>query len=176
MPRARHAVPLRTLVRQAGVAPLGMTAWLSFEEELDGAGGGGCCGGGGFGADAENFALVGFEDFEAKTVSVNDFAGFGDVASYAIEETGDGGGGGMLHAGVELDAEKLIDLVELDAAAHDQGAAGFANHVRSRNAIFFADFADDFFDQIFHGDDTRHQAVFVNDDGHLLIFALQFLQ
>ena len=120
--------------------------------------------------------MVGFQDFEAEAVGVYYFAGFGNVASDTIEQASDCGGGGMLHAGVELDAEKFVDLVELNAATHYQRAAGLADYIRSGRAIFFADFADDFFDQIFHGDDAGHQAVFVNYDGHLLIFALHFLQ
>jgi hypothetical protein len=49
-------------------------------------GAGGVCSGVGdwFGADAEDFALVGFDYFEAKAVGVNYFAGAGDVARYAI--------------------------------------------------------------------------------------------
>jgi hypothetical protein len=65
---------------------------------LDGAGGGGGGFGDELGADAEDFALVGFDYFEAEAVGVYHFAGAGDVAGYAIEQAGDGGGGGMLHA------------------------------------------------------------------------------
>ena len=53
---------------------------------------------------------------------------------------------------------------------------GFADHVGRGTAVLFADFADDFLDKIFDRDDSRHQAVFVNHDGHLLILALHFLQ
>ncbi len=67
-------------------------------------------------------------------------------------------------------------FVQRHAAAHHHGAAGFADDVRRGPAVFFADFADDFLDQIFDGDDARHQAVFVDHDGHLLILALHFLQ
>ena len=63
-----------------------------------------------FGAHAEDFALVGFDYFEAKAIGVYYFAGAGDVAGYAIQETGDGGGSGMLHIGIELHAEELADF------------------------------------------------------------------
>ena len=82
----------------------------------------------------------------------------------------------MLHAGVEGDAEKFAEFIELHAAANDERAAGFADDVGRGGAVFFADFADDFFDQIFDGDDTGHQTVFVDDDGHLLAFALHVFE
>ena len=78
----------------------------------------------------------------------------------------------MLPAGVEGHAEKFAEFVELDAAANDERAAGFADDVRRRGAIFFADFADNFFNQVFNRRDAGHQAVFIDDDGHLLAFAL----
>ena len=101
--------------------------------------------GNGFGADAEDFALVGFDNLEAEAVGVYHFARPGDVAGYTIEQAGDGGGGGMLHVGIELHAEEFADFFELHAASNYQGAAGFANYVWRGPAVFFADFADDLF-------------------------------
>src|ERR1700733_692372 len=128
------------------------------------------------GADAQDFALIGFEDFEAKAVGVDDFAGARNVSCEAIQQSRDGGGGRVLHGGVEFHTKQLADFVHRDAAPNDEGAAGFANDVGRRAAVFFADFADNFFHHVFDGDDPGHQTVFVNHDGHLLILALHFLQ
>jgi hypothetical protein len=53
-------------------------------------------------ADAQNFALIGFENFEAKAVGVDDFAGARNVACNTIQQPGDCGGGGVPHGGVEF--------------------------------------------------------------------------
>lgn len=52
---------------------------------LDGAGG--VCSGVGdwFGANAEDFALVGFDYFEAEAIGVYHFTGAGNVTGYAIQ-------------------------------------------------------------------------------------------
>ena len=73
----------------------------------------GGAGGYGAGADAEDFTLVGFDDFETEAVGFDDFAGARHVAGKAVEQAGDGGGGGMLPAGVEGHSEKFAEFVEL---------------------------------------------------------------
>ena len=75
---------------------------------LDGTGGRGCRDR--FGADAQHLALISFDYFEAQAVGIDYFAGAGDVTGYAIEQAGNGGGGGMLHARIELYAEKFADF------------------------------------------------------------------
>src|SRR3984957_13943342 len=82
----------------------------------------------------------------------------------------------MSHGGVELHSKQLADFIHRNAAANDQRASGFANYIGRGPAILFTDFADDFFHQIFNGDESGHQSVLVNHNGHLLIFALHILQ
>src|SRR5580704_18329994 len=82
----------------------------------------------------------------------------------------------MSHGGVELHSKQLAHFIHRNAAANDQRASGFANHVGRMPAILFANFADDFFHEIFNSDQAGHQSVLVNHNGHLLIFALHILQ
>src|ERR1700678_3519964 len=56
-------------------------------------------------ANAQHFALVSFDDFEAKTVGLDDFAGPRNVASQTIQQTRDCRRGRMLHTRIELHAE-----------------------------------------------------------------------
>src|SRR5579862_7530341 len=71
------------------------------------------------GADAEHFALIGFEDFEAHTVGVENFAGARNVAGDAVEQTCNRAGAGMLHSGVELDTEEFANLIHGNASANN---------------------------------------------------------
>ena len=91
-------------------------------------------------ADAQNFALIGFEHFEAKTVGLDDLPGARNVACNTIQQSSDCAGGGVAHGGVEFHAEQFADFIHRDAAADYQRAASFANHIGRRPAIFFADF------------------------------------
>ena len=98
-----------------------------------------------------------------------------DMAGDVIEQAGDGGSG-FLAGNVPFHAEQLLHFFDRNAAAKDQAAVGFANGVRGGHTVIFSDFSDDFFQQIFDGDDARDRAMLVHDDCHLLIAPLHFLQ
>src|SRR6185437_8377512 len=127
-------------------------------------------------AHAKHLPLIRFEHFEAQAVRLDHLADARNVPGHAIQEAGESGCARFFHHGIEIHCEELADFVYGHAAAQDHRATLFADHVGRWATVFFADFADDLFDQILEGDDAGHQAVFVDDHGHLLIFELHFLQ
>src|SRR5216684_4576419 len=132
-------------------------------------------GGAAAGAKTEDFALVGFEDFELQAAVFNAFSGVRHVSGEKIEKAGNGCGGAIGRAG-KLNAEEIAEPVHRQAAAEDEAAIGLADDVRRGMAVLFADFADNLFDEVFDGREPRDGAIFVHDDSHVLIFLAHFFE
>src|SRR5947209_1061558 len=132
-------------------------------------------GGAAAGAKTEDFALVGFEDFELQAAVFDAFSGARHMSGKKIEKTGNGCGGAIGRAG-KLNAEEIAEPVHRQAAAEDEAAIGLADDVRRGMAVLFADFADNFFDEVFDGSQPRDGAIFVHDDSHVLILLAHFLE
>jgi hypothetical protein len=128
------------------------------------------------GAEAKNLPLVRFQNFKANPIEFDHFTGSRHVAGDSVEKSGDGGCIRVLGSRVELNAKKLADLIEGNAAAQHHGPARLTDHIGRRAAIFFPNFAHDFLDEVLHRDDACHQSIFVNHDTHLLVLPLHFLQ
>ncbi len=97
------------------------------------------------GAEAEDFALVGFQDLEEVAGESHSVAGGGDFAGGVAEETGDGGDG-LVGVVAKADGEKFFDIGDGHASAEHQAAIGFANGIGSEAQMVGAAFADDFLD------------------------------
>src|ERR1700686_4167492 len=84
--------------------------------------------------------------------------------------------------GVELtfrqrDVEKLVELVDPGTAAYAELAVGFATDILIVLYIeFIVDVADDLFDDVLDGDQTRHAAVFIHYDRHVVAIAAELLE
>src|SRR5215471_20674341 len=78
-------------------------------------------------ADAEDLALVGFEDLEAESFEVELFAGSGHSAADMAEQARYGGNR-FVGVFAEVDAEHLFDVVDGGRASHDQRTASLAYH------------------------------------------------
>lgn len=99
----------------------------------------------GAGAEAKDFALIGFEDFELQAVVIEFFTGLRNVSRELIEQSGDGSGR-RFDVALPFHAKKVFQFFDADAAAQDHAAVALADHIGRGMAILFPDIADDFLD------------------------------
>ena len=98
------------------------------------------------GAETEDFALIGFEDFELQAIVIEFLARFRNVAGELIEQARDRGGTRFRRIALPFDAEKILQLFNTGAAAENHAAIVFADNIGSGMAVLFADVADNFLD------------------------------
>src|SRR5579863_4392802 len=95
-------------------------------------------------ADALNFAVRGFQNFKTQAIVFNYFA----LARNSPGELADQAGnrGGLL--ALRLAAEEFVQAIQIHSARDDEGMIALANDFRLIPLI--ADFADNFFHQVFN--------------------------
>src|SRR5271168_279996 len=84
-------------------------------------------------------------------------------------------GGAPVAVGLfELIGEEISEAGEFEGARYDVGAVGFADGfvIGFGLVVLVGDVAYDGFEKIFDGDEACHAAVLVDDDAHVLLFAL----
>ena len=79
---------------------------------------------------------------------------------------------------VEVRLEEVAEARDFEAAGDDERAVGLADGgvVGLRLVVLIGDVADDGFDQILDGDETGDATVLVDDDAHMLLFALHLAE
>ena len=122
--------------------------------------------------DAVYTSVVGGQYFQSDAVAFSTFAHARDAAEPFGDETADGGGF-ELFVGAVL--EKAIEMVDVEGAGDDPGAFAVGGEVLS-GFVFIADFAEDFFDEIFHGGEAGGVAVLIDYDGDVSAVVLHFAQ
>ena len=87
-----------------------------------------------------------------------------------------GGGDGGLR--IELIGEEIAEAGEFEGAGDDVGAVGLADGrvVGFGLVVLVGDVADDGFEEVFDGDEAGDGAVLVDDDAHVLLFALHLAE
>ena len=75
-----------------------------------------------------------------------------------------------------LDAEPIVQLVDVDLAAEDEHAVAFVQHRLGLDVVLVANLADDLLEQVLDRDQARGAAVLVDDDRRLHLLALELLQ
>ena len=83
---------------------------------------------------------------------------------------------GLEAFGFDLEIQPIAELVETDLGAEDVRAVAFLHDRIRLDVVFVADLADDLLEKILDGDEAGGAAVFVDDDRHLDLPALELLQ
>src|SRR5208283_373985 len=104
-------------------------------------------------AHAVHTALARFQHFEAQSIFVEDFAGLGNVSGKFAHQAGDGGR--VLFIGP--DAEQLLQQIDVGVAVEDVRRLALLYDLNF--LVLITDLADDFFDQVFDGDQATDAAV-----------------
>ena len=140
---------------------------------------GGCVfGAGGPDADAANPSGIGFEDFESESVLVaDDFAGLGYSLREGEDQPADGVDLLVAFGGQEVDGEALFEGFDGQASGGVEGAIGaFREDGWGAAVMLVLDFADDFLDEVFDGDEAVHAAMFIHDERHVTFGGAHFEQ
>src|SRR5271170_5768768 len=87
-------------------------------------------------------------------------------------------GYGTARGGFKLVGEEVAETGDFVGAGDDIGAVGFANGgvVGFGFVVLVGDVADDGFEEVFDGDEAGDAAVLVDDDAHVLLFALHLAE
>jgi hypothetical protein len=90
----------------------------------------------------------------------------------------DGFGRGAAAVGVKLVGEEVAEAGELEGAGDDVGTVGFADGsvVGFGLVVLVGDIAYDGFEEVLDGDEAGDAAVLVDDDLHMLLFALHLAE
>src|ERR1700723_869688 len=81
-------------------------------------------------AKPQHLALIGFEYFELQAIIIDSFAGRRYMAGHAIQKSGKSCGAGILLRLGNFETEKLLQLLDRDAAAQNQAAGRLRHHGR----------------------------------------------
>ena len=115
--------------------------------------------------DLEAFDALGFgvEDSIADAAVVEGGAFLGDSAEGGQGETAEGFVAGVIG---ERESALLVGLIDGESSIGLEGGVGEAfEHSGGVGFVFVADFADEFFEDVFDGDESRGGAVLIEDDG-----------
>ena len=114
----------------------------------------------------------GLEDFDVQAVELEGFADCGHAANPSQHVAAD-----RLEAfRLDCDVEAVAHLVDARLRAEDPRSVPFVDNGLALDIVFISDLADDLLEQVFEGHETRRAAVLVDDDGHLRLPALEFLE
>ena len=110
-------------------------------------------------------ALFDGEDGEGEIMFADGLAFGGEAAELIHDVAADGIEAG---SGGDVDVEGVIEVVDGDGAINDEGSIiELADGGIGLAVEFVGEIADDFFDEVFEGDEAGGAAIFVNDDGEL---------
>src|SRR5579871_732652 len=121
-------------------------------------------------AHALDLAVGRFQDFEAQAVIFHNLALSGNAPGQLAHQAGDS----SRFLAVRLGAEEFVETIDIHVSGNDKGALAFAHNFRL--VALVSNLADDFFNQILNGDQSRHAAVFIDDDRHADILLLHLAQ
>src|SRR5215212_4560204 len=76
----------------------------------------------------------------------------------------------------QLEADGSLDFIRPEQPGQQPGAVGLAEHARCRRVVFIHEVADEFFHQVFEGDDPGCAAVLVNHNCQLQTAFLEQMQ
>ena len=87
-------------------------------------------------------------------------------------------GDGATSCGFELVGEEVAEAGEFEGAGDGVGAVGFADGgvVGLNFVVLVGDVAYDGFEEVFDGDETGYAALLIDDDTHMLFFALHLAE
>ena len=103
------------------------------------------------------------EDCEADVVGLDDVTHGRDATEVVENAAADG----VVVVVVDVDAEKVVELLDADTAVEQGLVVADADDGVLDAVVLVLDFADDFFEQVLDGDEAGGAAVLVDDDGHV---------
>ena len=137
--------------------------------------GGGWVGSGGFfggeleffDGEVEDFGFFGVGDGDFEAGVLEGFAGLGDVSEDGDDVAGDGF---VVVVFGEVEVQGVVELVDVEAGVEGGGllvGCDGDGGVVGLLFVFVVYFADDFFEDVFDGDEACGAAVLVEDDGEV---------
>src|SRR5262249_9213305 len=117
-------------------------------------------------ADAQ---LVAGQHFEADTAAFHELAGLGHAAEPFADQAAHRRGFDVFSAVESLD--EIGDAIEIEAAGDNETALAIFGNV-AIGFVLVADFADDDFEQVFHGGESGGIAILIDHDDHVGVFLL----
>lgn len=126
-------------------------------------------------ADFFDAAVVDLEDLEGVVAVGDDFVLGGEFAFDLEDEAGEGVGVAFdFLEGVVVGVGDFVEVVEEGGRLEDVGAVLGAGVGDFLFVVLVVDVADDFLDDVLHGDDAGGGTVLVDDDGHVDFVVLEF--
>src|SRR5690606_38302351 len=118
-------------------------------------------------------AAVGVEDAYTESIQLDNLVALGQMAEGVHDQAAEGVELLIGEVGIEL----LVELFDRRQALDQEVAGGqFLDVVLVVDIVLVLDVADDLLQYILDGDQTRHAAIFVDDDGHMVMGRAKFLE
>src|SRR5579862_1525332 len=117
-----------------------------------------------------DFTVRGFENLEAQAMLFDGLALVWNSARQFADQAGDR----RRFFPLRLHAEKFIQAIDIHSTGNDECPFPVTNDFGLVAVV--TNFAHDLFDQILDGDQSRHAAIFIDDDRHADVLLLHLAQ
>ena len=125
-----------------------------------------------FHADADKAISAFSDDFEGDASIDDDLIEFGDIALLVDEESAEGIDGITF----EVESEGIVDGFQRGSSVDGVGIFRDMADFVGFGVELVLDITDDFFEDVFHRDESSKAAVFIDDDGHVDFILLEIFE